>query len=147
MGGHSCDDATTRQAHALGAAIAARGWTLLTGGRNEGVMAAATEGANAMGGLTLGIHPGFPGDPDVASADIVVHTGMHFARNMVNVLSSHVVVALPGDTGTLNEVAYAVTYERPTILFGFDDRGWFAERVMRASTLEEVLEMIANVVK
>ena len=39
------------------------------------------------------------------------------SRNHINVLSSDVIVALPGDAGTLSEVRLAVRYERPVIAF------------------------------
>ncbi len=39
------------------------------------------------------------------------------SRNHINVLSSDVIVALPGDAGTLSEVRLALRYERPVIAF------------------------------
>ena len=39
------------------------------------------------------------------------------SRNHINVLSSDVIVALPGAAGTLSEVELAVRYERPVIAF------------------------------
>ncbi len=39
------------------------------------------------------------------------------SRNHINVLTSDVIVALPGDAGTLSEVRLAVRYERPVIAF------------------------------
>jgi len=39
------------------------------------------------------------------------------SRNHINVLSSDVVVALPGTAGTANEVALALCYGRPLVAF------------------------------
>ncbi len=39
------------------------------------------------------------------------------SRNHINVLSSDVIVALPGDAGTLSEVRLAVRYGQPVIAF------------------------------
>ena len=39
------------------------------------------------------------------------------SRNHINVLSSDVIVALPGDAGTLSEVELSVRYGRPVIAF------------------------------
>ena len=39
------------------------------------------------------------------------------SRNHINVLTSDVIVALPGSAGTLSEVELALEYERPIILF------------------------------
>ena len=44
------------------------------------------------------------------------------SRNPINVLSSDVIVALPGDAGTLDEVRLAVRYRRPVIAFIESDR-------------------------
>ena len=44
------------------------------------------------------------------------------SRNHINVLSSYVIVALPGNAGTLSEVELAVRYERPVIAFVESDR-------------------------
>lgn len=118
MGGHDVTPDVEELAHELGAAVARRGWWLLTGGRNEGVMAAATVGANEAGGFTIGVHPGDRRDPSQAPASLRIFTGIGFARNMVNVLSSDVIVALPGSFGTLSEVAYAQTFGVPTVLLG-----------------------------
>ena len=39
------------------------------------------------------------------------------SRNHINVLTSDIIVALPGDAGTGSEVRLAVRYERPIIAF------------------------------
>jgi hypothetical protein len=44
-------------AYQLGRAIAQEGWSLVTGGRNEGVMDSASRGAKEAGGLTIGVLP------------------------------------------------------------------------------------------
>ncbi len=45
------------------------------------------------------------------------------SRNHVNVLTSDVIVAMPGGAGTLSEVELAVRYERPVIAFVELDQG------------------------
>lgn len=141
MGGHDVPQDVVRMATDLGSAIAKQGWFLLTGGRDEGVMAGATAGARSAGGLTVGLHPGSQDDGDVADADLVIFTGIGFARNMVNVLSSDVVVCLPGSTGTLSEAAYARTYGKPLILYGFDDKGLMGD-IPRVADLESCMRAI-----
>jgi hypothetical protein len=44
------------------------------------------------------------------------------SRNHINVLTSDVIVALPGDAGTGSEVRLAVRYERPIIAFVESDQ-------------------------
>lgn len=103
------------QAAALGAAIAERGWILLTGGRNAGVMAAASRAARQAGGLTVGVLPG--SNTTGASADVAVPivTGMGHARNAINVLSADAVVVLAqgAGAGTWSEAMLAVKSQRP----------------------------------
>ncbi len=51
------DPAEIATARALGKSIAEKGWILLTGGRDAGVLAAATAAASSAGGFTIGILP------------------------------------------------------------------------------------------
>ncbi len=44
------------------------------------------------------------------------------SRNHINVLTADVLVALPGDAGTLSEVELAVRYERPVVAFVESDQ-------------------------
>src|SRR5918992_6034424 len=105
-------------ARRLGRLVAERGWIVLTGGRPAGVMAAACAGAKEVSGsVTLGILPGVSGaGPDV---DVAVFTGLGEARNVVNVLTSDVVVACGVEgPGTASEVALGLKAEKPVILLG-----------------------------
>lgn len=65
-----------KQAHTLGRLIARQGWTLLTGGRNVGVMDAASKGAKQAGGLTIGILPSSDKTDASVYLDIAICTGM-----------------------------------------------------------------------
>lgn len=123
MGGGDVPEDVLDQAEQLGRRIAERDWTLLNGGRDEGVMAASANGANRAGGRVIGILPGHSEDDEIPSEDLTVpvYTGLGDARNVVNVLSSDVVVACRGGTGTLSEVALAVRAGRPVILLDWPD--------------------------
>jgi uncharacterized protein (TIGR00725 family) len=103
-------------AYALGYAIASTGWVVLTGGRAAGVMEAACRGAQAAGGLTVGILPSADGADMSDAVDIPIVTGLGDARNAVNVLSSRVVVACGLGPGTAAEIALALKAQRPVIL-------------------------------
>lgn len=143
MGGHDVDAATYDLAKRVGTAIAQAGWHLLTGGRNEGVMAAATDAARAAGGFTIGIHPGHRDDASQADADLMIYTGIGYARNMVNVLSSDVLLVLPGSHGTLSEAAFAQTFGVPTVLLGFNDGGLFPQARVARDVDDAVTEIQA----
>ena len=126
MGGAIASEPVLADARRIGELIAENGWVLLTGGRDSGVMAAASEGASSSGGLVLGILPGGSASDAAPGVDIAIPTGMGDARNAINVLASHVVVALPGGAGTISEIALALKAGRPVVLLGFPLGGEFA---------------------
>lgn len=150
------------QARPLGEAIAKKGWHLLTGG-GPGVMEAVAQAFTAMPvrkGLSLGILPTREAQGRFALLDnypnpyielpIVTNLGNfdghdagQVSRNFINILSSDVVVVLPGSKGTRNEVALCQKFTKPFILFGpreaFSD---FPVRAPHAETLEGVLAFI-----
>jgi uncharacterized protein (TIGR00725 family) len=119
---------------ALGTLIAARGWNLLTGG-GEGVMnavASAFRNGPPKGGVSIGIIRSAEDsttartykahtDPnkyiDVAIFTHLPHSNrLATSRNHINVLSSHVVVGLPGSKGTESEIQLAMEYQIPLVL-------------------------------
>ncbi len=104
-----------QNAYQLGQLIAQQAWVLLTGGRNEGVMDAASLGAKAANGLTIGILPDNTNAISEA-VDIAIITGMGDARNNINVLSSDVVIACGIGTGTASEIALALKGNKKVIL-------------------------------
>jgi uncharacterized protein (TIGR00725 family) len=127
MGGGEADGDTVELAYRLGALIAREGWVLLNGGRDAGVMDASARGARDAGGITVGVLP----DADTSRAsrhiDIPVVTDLGYGRNYVNVLSSRVVIALPGRAGTLSEIALALSVKRKVVLLGIDPGPAFEE--------------------
>ena len=134
MGGAAASDKDAADAYALGRLIARQGWVLLNGGRRAGIMDAAAKGAADSGGVTVGILP------DDTDADLSPHiqipilTGMGSGRNIINVLSSHVVVGCAGGAGTLSEIALALKHHRPVVLFNFET-GRIFERYQLAGQL------------
>jgi uncharacterized protein (TIGR00725 family) len=118
--GRPLDASAYETAHRLGALIAGHGWVLLTGGTASGVMDAASRGAHEAGGLVVGVLRGHDGAEASAYLDVGIRTGMGDARNVINVLSSDVVIALPGGPGTLSEIALALKSGKPVIVLGWD---------------------------
>ena len=113
------DNATATEqdnAYQLGKLIAQQGWGLLTGGRKAGVMNAASQGAKAAGGLTIGILPDNNTDRVSEAVDIAIVTGMGNARNNINVLSSDAIVACGIGAGTASEIALALKNGKKVIL-------------------------------
>lgn len=116
MGPATASAAQADTAYRLGQAIAREGWVLLTGGRDVGVMDAASRGAKAANGLTIGILPSESIHGLSSGVDIPVLSGIGSARNNINVLSSQVVIACGMGAGTASEVALALKAKRPVIL-------------------------------
>ena len=101
-------------AEQVGRGLAEAGAALVCGGLG-GVMEAAARGARQAGGLTVGILPG-PSHRDANPfVDVSVVTDLGHARNALVVRSSHAVIALAGEHGTLSEVALALTMGIPVI--------------------------------
>jgi uncharacterized protein (TIGR00725 family) len=119
IGSGSCSDEVANAARRVGELIAEAGAVLVCGGLG-GVMAAAAEGANAVGGTTVGILPGT--DPRAANAGIriAIPTGMGEARNAVVVASSDAVIAIAGAWGTLSEAAFCLKNGVPLITLKTD---------------------------
>jgi len=120
MGGAQVSPEVERMAEELGRQIALAGYCLLSGGRPKGVMLACSRGASNASGLVIGVLP--DADPDCANefVDISIATHLADGRNLINILSSDVVIACPGGGGTLSEVGYAIRNRRPLVLLGMD---------------------------
>lgn len=68
-----------------------------------------------------------------------------FSRNHVNVLTSDVIIALPGSTGTASEVALSIHYGRPLVLFGDLARSRdLPDEVATASSVDEVIAFVRD---
>jgi uncharacterized protein (TIGR00725 family) len=78
-------------------------------------MEAASKGAKEGGGITIGILPGDRETDANPYIDIPIVTGMGNARNIINVLTSHAVIAIEGSYGTLSEIALALKCRIPVI--------------------------------
>lgn len=114
--GDKATAADLQNAYQLGELIAQQGWVLLTGGRNVGVMDAASQGAKAVNGLTIGILPTDDTNAISETVDIAIITDMGNARNNINVLSSNVVIACGMGAGTASEIALALKGNKKVIL-------------------------------
>jgi hypothetical protein len=138
-------------AYRLGLLIAENHWVLLTGGRNIGVMDAASRGAKSAGGLTVGILPGKNLDGVSEALDLAIVTDLGNARNNLNVLSSQVVIACGMGAGTASEIALAIKNGKPVILLNEDriSRQFFTslapEQIAIAETPETAIALTREI--
>jgi len=93
-------------AQALGQEIASRGWRLVYGGGNVGLMGATADAALAAGGHVVGVIPERLMDREVGHRNLtelhVVQT-MHERKRLMAELAD-AFIALPGGIGTLEEL-------------------------------------------
>ncbi|HVW23823.1 MAG TPA: hypothetical protein VHC69_00540 [Polyangiaceae bacterium] len=148
--GHGASPSDVALAEELGELVAREGFVLLTGGREVGIMAAANRGAKRVpSSVTLGISPFRDGanDSEEGLIDIHVFTGMGDGRNVINVLSSDVVVVCgQGGAGTASEAALALKSNRHLVMLGAspEAKAFFTTlgSVHFAETPGEALELV-----
>lgn len=132
----SGSDPHLEKAYKIGTWLAELGVHLLTGG-GSGVMESVSKAFhNTINrkGLVIGIIPGEFTDSGHKSADgypnrwveipIFTHLPLSgtqgkdlMSRNHINILSSDVIIALPGSAGTASEIKLAQQYYKPVIAY------------------------------
>jgi len=125
----------TRNAEAVGRALAERGAIVVTGGLG-GVMAAAARGVAQAGGTTVGILPGSDRAEGDDALTIALPTGLGELRNGLVVRASDAMIAIGGAYGTLSEIALALRTSVPVIGL----RSWNIDGVERVDSPEEAVE-------
>jgi uncharacterized protein (TIGR00725 family) len=121
------------RAELIGREIAARQAVRLTDGLT-GAMEAASEGAKAAGGLTIGILPGLWSQNANPYIDLPIVTGLSEARSLIR--TTEVLIAVGGGSGTLSEIAFALKLHKPIISL----ESWqIADDIIRAHTPQDAV--------
>jgi uncharacterized protein (TIGR00725 family) len=134
------------------ASLAARaGWVVLTGGRDIGVMDAASRGARSEQGIAIGVLPESDARGASRALDVAIVTGLGEMRDHVVVMSSDAVVVCGMSPGTAAETSLAIRARKPVVLVRPEkDVQAFFERlgdVRVAATPEEAMEMVSQLVR
>jgi len=145
------DDAIYNLALRVGSLLAENGFVVVSGGRG-GVMEAVCRGAKMHNSLTLAFLPGFNFDEANDFVDLVIPTGLGYARNAINVLASEVVISISGGYGTLSEIGLALAYNRHVIILsgsgGVSDFAakWFGDdkKVLVVDSPEKAVEAVKS---
>jgi uncharacterized protein (TIGR00725 family) len=137
VGGYEAEAAELGLAEEVGRLPAQRGCVFVTGGR-RGIAEAASRGAVLAGGTTVGILPGTRRDEANPYVTVAVPTGLGETRNALVVMGADAVIALPGQYGTLSEVAHALLAQTPVI--GLGD-GWSISGVIPVKTPAEAVDL------
>ncbi len=143
IGSATCTEDEAGLAEAVGGLLAARGATLVCGGRG-GVMEAACRGAIEAGGTTIGILPGADYGDGNPFLSIAIPTGLGQARNVLVVLAGEAAIAIGGGYGTLSEIGLALKHGRPVIglqSWIASNRGGRPAELIMASSAEEAVEL------
>ena len=153
----------------VGEAIAARGWTVVSGGGNVSAMGALAGAARARGGRTVGVIPKALVHREVADteADELVVTDTMRERKQIMEDRADAFIALPGGIGTLEEffeawtAGYLGMHNKPVVmldpighydgllawLHGLVDTGYVAEvaldRLIVVDDVEAAMEVCA----
>jgi uncharacterized protein (TIGR00730 family) len=104
----------TERAAELGRLLAQRGLETVYGGASVGVMGALADSALAAGGKVIGIIPRRLLESEIAHAGLTklhITDSMHERKALMGELSD-VVIALPGGTGTLDELFEFFTWNQ-----------------------------------
>jgi uncharacterized protein (TIGR00725 family) len=139
IGAGECDAELAQQAEEVGRGIAEAGAVLVCGGMG-GVMEAASRGAKAGGGLTVGILPGPDRSGANEFADIAIATGIGEARNLAIIRTSDVLIAVGGSYGTLSEIGFALKMGKKVIGL----KTWEIKGMVRAATAEEAVQLATD---
>jgi hypothetical protein len=126
-----CDPVYLDTAERLGRELAKNGVTIVYGGGAVGSMGRLAEGALAEGGEVIGVIPAFMNELEWGHKGI---TELRVVRDMserkrVMIEGADAVVALPGGSGTFDELLEAITLKRLALYLGpivlLDTRSYF----------------------
>jgi len=111
----NCSDEAAKLALQVGREIARSGSILICGGLG-GVMEAACKGAKENNGITVGIIPQQEFSFANQFCDIVICTGMGFARDVLVATSADGIIAVGGGVGTLLELAVGYMIKKTMVV-------------------------------
>lgn len=155
------DPAMMQAAEATGRMLARRGWRLVYGAGDIGLMGAVARATQAAGGRTFGVIPAHLMTDEVArnGLDTLVVTETMHERKKVMFENSQAAVVLPGGAGTLDEFFEVLTWaqiglhRKPVIVL---DQGGFWQPLVglidhviaqgfAAATLRDLMRVAADV--
>jgi len=142
IGGRKTEKALLLEAEEVGRLIAKSGAVLVCGGLG-GVMEAASKGAQAEDGLTIGILPHDNSSHANRYIDIPIATGLGIGRNVIIARTADAIIAVGGEYGTLSEIAFALQMKKPVIGI----RTWDIKGIVRAENAADALDKVLSLFK
>ena len=135
IGGNSATPHELDIAYQVGKWIAQHDYVLLNGG-HKGIMEAACKGSSENNGLTLCVLPEDNKEAANPYCNIIIPTGIGFARNLITAIAGDIVVAIGGGAGTLSELALAWHYCKPILAY-LDDTPHTSQQYAKLKKLDE----------
>ena len=121
-----CTEEARELAYGVGVEVARRGAILLTGGLG-GVMESACKGAKENHGITVGIIPQDETRYANDYCDVVIATGIGWARDFVTAYSADAIILIGGCAGALIETCAGYLKGKPII--AIEGSGGTADRI------------------
>ncbi|OQB20259.1 MAG: LOG family protein YvdD [Firmicutes bacterium ADurb.Bin182] len=103
-----------KTASSLGRMMAERGYSLVYGGGEAGLMGSVAKGVKELGGRVIGVIPeklNLPGIAFCGCDELIVTDSMHERKSTMERLSG-AYIALPGGFGTLEELLEVITLKQ-----------------------------------
>jgi uncharacterized protein (TIGR00730 family) len=123
---HGAKPAYAQAAIRVGTLIGERGFSMVFGGGNVGLMGETARAARAAGAKVTGIIPGFLGRREVQGFDDVIVPDMQIRKQrMINEADAFIV--LPGGLGTFDELFEVISiaqlreHDKPIVIVDTDD--------------------------
>ncbi len=124
-------------AREVGREVARRGAVLICGGLG-GVMAAAAQGAQEAGGVSLGILPDADRERANPYLTYSLATNLGHARNILIAHSADALIAVDGDYGSISEAAIALKLGKRVVAL---KAKWNLQGLVRAATPREAVAL------
>ena len=142
IGGRKTEKSLLKEAEEAGRLIAEKGAVLVCGGLG-GVMEAASRGAKAGGGLTVGILPQNDSKEANQFIDIPIVTGLGIGRNVIIARTANALIAVGGEYGTLSEIAFALQMGKPVVGI----KTWDIKGVVAVENAADAVERVFALLK
>ena len=105
-------------------------------------MEAASRGAKAGGGITVGILPQNDAKKANQFIDIPIVTGFGIGRNVIIARTADALIAVGGAYGTLSEIAFALQMGKPVAGIGT----WDIKGIMPAENAEDAISKVFSLI-
>lgn len=130
------------EAEEVGSLIAGHDAILVSGGLG-GVMEAASKGAKAEGGMTLGILPQEHKREMNEYIDVPVATGLGIGRNVIIARTADALIAVGGEYGTLSEIAFALQMKKPVVGI----KTWDIKGITPAENAQDAVDKVFEILR